>query len=81
MYGKMLQVPVIILRPEVNINLGDKQWSRELTYVTTDFSYLKPGLIGGTLVRTHWPLHLVPVEFAWEGPPSPWYLKDAEAGR
>ena len=65
MYGKMLQVPVILLRPEVNINLGDKQWNRELTYVTTTFTYLKPQLIGDILVRTHWPLRSVPLEFAW----------------
>ena len=68
MYGKMLQVPVILLRPEVNRKLGDKQWELELTYVTTTFTYLKPQLMGDVLVRTQWPLRAVPLEFAYEGP-------------
>ena len=46
MYGKMLQVPMILLRPEVSLELGEKQWELEVTYVSTTFTYLKPQLMG-----------------------------------
>ena len=78
MYGKMMQVPMILLRPEVSRKLGEKQWELEVTYVSTTFQYLKPQLMGDIIVRTHWPLQTMPVEFAYEGPESPWYMKTAE---
>ena len=77
MYGKSLQAPVVLLRPEVNVNLGVGQWTRELTYITTDYKYLQPKLIGDVLVKTQWPMRSLP-DFAYQGPQSPWYLKTQE---
>ena len=77
MYGKSLQAPVVLLRPEVNINLGVGQWSRELTYVTVDYKYLQPKQIGAVLVKTQWPLRTLPA-FVYQGPLSPWYLTNQE---
>ena len=77
MYDKSLQAPVVLLRPEVNVNLGVGQWTRELTYITTDYKYLQPKLIGDVLVKTQWPMRSLP-DFAYQGPQSPWYLKTQE---
>ena len=80
MYGKMCQAAKVVLRPEVNVKVDrcTNICTRELTYFTADGKYLKPEAIGDTLVRTDWPLCRVPVEFAWEGPPAPYYLTTPE---
>ena len=72
-----IKAPVVLLRPEVNVNLGVGQWTRELTYITTDYKYLQPKLIGDVLVKTQWPMRSLP-DFAYQGPQSPWYLKTQE---
>ncbi len=76
LYGTVVQMPAVILRPEVTINYHrcTQTYDRELTYITTDFKYLKSGVIGDTLVKTEWPLGRVPVEYVWDGPENPHYL-------
>ena len=76
LYGTVVQMPAVILRPEVTINYHrcTQTYDRELTYITTDFKYLKSGVIGDTLVKTEWPLGRVPVEYVWDGPENPYYL-------
>ena len=76
LYGTVVQIPAVILRPEVTINYHrcTQTYDRELTYITTDFKYLKSGVIGDTLVKTEWPLGRVPVEYVWDGPENPHYL-------
>ena len=80
LHGAAIQMPAVILRPEVSHNYSSatKTLDRELDYRTTDLKFLKSSAIADTLAKTKWPMGQVPVHFAWDGPDSPFYLPAAE---
>ena len=80
LHGAAIRMPMVILRPRVShdYNSAAKSLDRELCYNTVDFKFLRSRAITDTLAKARWPMSKVPVNFAWDGPESPFYLPAAD---